>query len=434
MNQSSRDIRRANFVFALIFSPLHCPILHMAKQRNEFAAGLFILVAILLAGGIYFAIRGSGMALESRQSYQVQFSLTDDVGGLRAGSEVRLGGVKVGQVSSVKIMEDAKNSAGPQIVVAFSMPARFQLRDDAKVDVQSALTGAVNLNITSLGTGAVATGPVAGKGSAMGRLFNELSSTSTDISQVVRDVRNVTLPKVNKALDTAPDTVASIKSTSDNANELVTQIRGKVDPVIERYNKVADAAAGAMNEVSEFAGGGKADFRETLANLNKTTNDVKTRLPSLLDRIGATVDDTRTAVNKASGALDTVKEVSINAKDATAAARSILVSNRGRIDEMVKSLRSTATNLDAASVEIRRSPWRLLYQPTNAEVANLNLYDSARQIATASQRLADATIALRDAASDPDVDAKTVQELMKTLEGTFADFRRVEDTLWKNVK
>jgi len=168
--------------------------------------------------------------------------------------------------------------------------------------------------------------------------------------------------------------------------------------------------------------------------VNKVTGDVKERLPGLLDRATLAIDDVRVAVAQATEALDTVKDVATNAKDATAAARSVLVTNRGRIDEMVKGLRSTSNNLEAASVEIRRSPWRLLYKPTDSEQANLNLYDSARQIATASQRLADATVALRDAAADPDVDSKTVEALLATLNNAFADLKKVEGALWEGVK
>jgi len=403
---------------------------NMPQKRNEFAAGLFILLSIALGSFVYVAIRGAGVSLEARANHVARFDITDDVGGIRPGSEVRLGGVKLGQVSSVKI--DAKS--GPIVLVEFNLPARFELKQDAVIDIQTGLTGSVNLNISSLGTGQVATSPIPGKGSAMNRLFAELASAGGEINQAVRDVRQVTLPRMNSALEVAPDTVASIRATAKNADGLITDVRARVEPVIERYNKTTDAATVAMNEVSEFAGGGKADFRQTLANVNKVTGDVKERLPGLLDRATLAIDDVRVAVAQATEALDTVKDVATNAKDATAAARSVLVTNRGRIDEMVKGLRSTSNNLEAASVEIRRSPWRLLYKPTDSEQANLNLYDSARQIATASQRLADATVALRDAAADPDVDSKTVEALLATLNNAFADLKKVEGALWEGVK
>ena len=410
----------------------------MPQKRNEFAAGLFILLSIALGSFVYVAIRGAGVSLEARANHVARFDITDDVGGIRPGSEVRLGGVKLGQVSSVEIdgkidgKIDAKS--GPIVLVEFNLPARFELKQDAVIDIQTGLTGSVNLNISSLGTGQVATSPIPGKGSAMNRLFAELASAGGEINQAVRDVRQVTLPRVNSALEVAPDTVASIRATAKNADGLITDVRARVEPVIERYNKTTDAATVAMNEVSEFAGGGKADFRQTLANVNKVTGDVKERLPGLLDRATLAIDDVRVAVAHATEALDTVKDVATNAKDATAAARSVLVTNRGRIDEMVKGLRSTSNNLEAASVEIRRSPWRLLYKPTDSEQANLNLYDSARQIATASQRLADATVALRDAAADPDVDSKTVEALLATLNNAFADLKKVEGALWEGVK
>ncbi len=409
----------------------------MSKPRNELQAGLFILVSGLLAGGVYLGVRGTGMSLESKSQHTVAFALSDDVGGLRAGSEVRMGGLKVGQVTSVRVIATGET---PEIVAEFSIPQRFSLKPDAQIEVQATLTGAVNLNISSLGIAPHSTAtmpdetPFRGRGSALNRLVSELALASTEINHTVRDVRGVTLPKVNTALEQTGPTIDAIRATSNNANELITQARTKVEPIVERYNKAADAATVAMTEVGELAGGGKADFRQTLANARQATGDLKDRLPALLDKTQLAIDDLRGSLGKASAALEDVKAVAVNAREATASARTILTTNRGRIDEMAKSLRDTATNLEAASVDIRRSPWRLLYKPSGAEVANLNLYDSARHFAEVSQNLTDATLALRDAASDPDVDPKQMEKLVTSLDQAFVDLKKVEETLWNSLK
>ena len=110
------------------------------------------------------------------------------------------------------------------------------------------------------------------------------------------------------------------------------------------------------------------------------------------------------------------------------------MTNRGRIDEIVTSLKTTSVNLKGASVEIRQSPWRLLYKPTPDEMGNLNLYDSARQFADGASSLNDAATALRDSLADQKADPATVQKLMKNLDESFTNFKLVEDKLWREVK
>ena len=122
-----------------------------------------------------------------------------------------------------------------------------------------------------------------------------------------------------------------------------------------------------------------------------------------------------------------------NAKDLSAGARSVIVGNRSRLDAIVASIKTTGDNLKAASSEIRRSPWRLLYKPGKGEMANLNLYDSARQFAEGANDMNDAATALRDALASKDVDGKQLQALVDKLDKSFSGFQKVEAQLWERV-
>jgi len=101
---------------------------------------------------------------------------------------------------------------------------------------------------------------------------------------------------------------------------------------------------------------------------------------------------------------------------------------------MIASLKVTGDNLKAASAEVRRSPWRLLYNPAPNEMANLNLYDSARQFAEGASALEDAATALRDTLQQKDADPEHVKKLMEHLDESFVGFQKVEQKLWADVK
>ena len=230
------------------------------------------------------------------------------------------------------------------------------------------------------------------------------------------------------------DTVAAFKKTADEATGTIAQVRGKVDPAYEKYAVIADRAGETMTHARDLLGEGKGDLKATFANLNAATGTAKAKLPETFEKANALLTKIQTSMDKVQGALDDVKATVANAKDLSAGARSVIVGNRSRLDAIVASIKTTGDNLKAASSEIRRSPWRLLYKPGPGEVANLNLYDSARQFAEGASGLSDAASALRDALKDPNVDQQKVQQLVEQLDKSFTNFNQVETQLWKGVR
>jgi phospholipid/cholesterol/gamma-HCH transport system substrate-binding protein len=401
----------------------------MKKERNDLKAGIFILVSIGLIIGVIVGIKGIGRILEPSQEAVVTFTLNDDIGGLRAGGDVRIGGLKVGVVRDIELVEH--EGQPPQIVVRCSVPARYQIRKDARVRVQDTLTGSSWLNFDSLGTPGgpllASTDTLVGRPSAMTTLLASAGEVAPDIRDTVRDVRKVTLPKVN-------DTIDGYKVVAMHATALIKHVRGQIDPIVQRYFAVADNARDAAGHARDIFGETKGDFKSTMSNISAATGTVKEKLPPIMDKAAGTLVKVQTAVDSANVALEDVKKTATNVKDVSASARSVIVGNRSKIDGMIASLKTTGDNLKYASAEIRRSPWRLLYKPSPGEVANLNLYDSARQFAEGANDLNDAASALRDALQDPEVTPDHVRALVERLDKSFSNFNEIEQELWKQVK
>jgi len=392
----------------------------MPSPRNDFKAGLFIIISVLLIVGVIVGIKGVGRLFQPAQSRVVTFKLTDDVGGLNLGDDVRIGGFKVGVVRDIEVVTAADGS--PAIEVTFSMPKRYELRDGARVVVQGTLTGASWLNLDNLGSGA----PL-GDGAKLAGHPSAMTTLLASAGEIAPKLNEVTIPKVNNAIDT-------FQGTGMHATALIKLVRSKIDPVVERYYAVADRAREALTEIRDVFGESKGDFKGTVANLNAATGTVKEKLPGIMDKADGLLTTVRAAVDKASTALDDVKVIASNGKDITGSVRSVILSNRGKIDSMIASLKETGDNLKFGSAEIRRSPWRLLYKPGAGEMANLNLYDSARQFAEGAGDLNDAATSLRDALKDPDVTPETVQKLLERLDKSFSHFNEVEATLWEKAK
>jgi ABC-type transporter Mla subunit MlaD len=394
------------------------------QDRNAFKAGLFIVVSLVLILGVIVSIKGLGRLVEPQQVRTATFSLADDIGGLRVGDDVRVGGLKVGIVKSLSIERQTEAGAGqqPKILVTFDLPERIMLREGARIGVQNTVTGTSWLNFDHLGEGApiAAEVPLVGRPGTMTEVLNTVRELAPELKQIARDIRTVTLPKVN--------------TTADSAAGLLTDARGELKPALERYHGAMARLAEALTHVRDILGDGKGDLRQTIADLQDAMATIKQTLPPVMEKLDSALAKVNGSLDTVQVALKDVNETAANAKHLSGDVRSIITRNKTRIDELAQSAKEAGDNLKFATAEIRRSPWRLLYKPRPGEVANLNLFDAARDFAEGANDMSDAATALRDALKDPKADPKLIQGLVDELDKSFGNFRNVESALWDRVK
>jgi ABC-type transporter Mla subunit MlaD len=370
-------------------------------DRNALQAGSFILVTVILIIAIVVGIKGVGRFVAPAQHRTVRFKMSDDIGGLGPGDDVRIGGAKVGVVRDVTIVPgDGSDTSKSFIEVAFSIPEQYVLRNGTKVTVQSTLTGLSVLNFSGLGVG----DPL----------------------------------KPDAVIQGAPSGLTSFLASAGELgpklNNLVQHVDSKIDPIVGQYDAIAGKGSDALSALSSLLGDTHSDVRATVASLNAIAAKVREKLPAILERLQAVLDQVNTATARANDALVDVKTVAAHTRDITGSVREMLIGNRGKIEEMIASLRTTSENLKGASAEIRRSPWRLLYHPSAGEMANLNLYDSARQFADGANNLSDAATALRDEIKAAPGNKEQLEAMTKKLDQSFEHFNEVEQQLWLRVK
>ena len=418
----------------------------MKQQRNAIRAGLFMLASIAMVIAIIIGIAGAERFTQTWADRQAVFSLDDDIGGLAVGDDVRIGGFKVGVVHKIELsgVDNPTPDHPPAIYVTFSMPTRYVLRIGTHLTVQGTLTGQSWLNIDSLGTGAVLASsmPIQGLPSTTTVLTRALGDAMPQVKSILSDLHTSTIPKINATADAATalltdarqTTIPRVNTAADSANALLTDVHGRVEGVVARYNHVADTAAGAMDSVHDMLGPSTSDFRGAVADLHEITSSVKTRVPQLMDSATAMVKRIDDAVAGAHQTLADLSTTAANARDATGDLKSILAGNRAKIDAMVVALKTTGDNLKNASAEIERSPWRLLYKPGPDEMANLNLFDAAREFAAGAADLNNSAIQLRDAVNDPKSNPDDIKKLLTGLDDSFARFQAVQTKLEQTVK
>jgi ABC-type transporter Mla subunit MlaD len=373
---------------------------------------------------IIVGIVGSSRLVESWQERTVQFDLGDDVGGLNVGDDVRIGGFKVGVIKDIQLFgyENPEPKAQPKVLVTFSLPSRYVIRDGTRVRIQGTLTGQSWLNIDYLGAGEAIgnASPIEGNASMMTVLESTLSDIAPQAKGLVADVRTGTVPRVNNALD--------------HATALVSDLQTQEGSLAPKAQALLDRAIEALTAVRDIIGPSTGDFRGAVADVHHITSSVNDRLPSLLDEASSIFKTLDVDVQKAETMLTDAQATLANTRDATGTLRSVIVDNRGKLDAMIGNFKTTSDNLKEASATIQRSPWRLLYKPGPDEVANLNLFDSAREFADGANSVSDASAALRDALKDKDADPAEIKKLQQVLDDSFAHFQQVEQKLWKSVQ
>jgi ABC-type transporter Mla subunit MlaD len=394
----------------------------MPNQRNAIRAGVVMLFCLAAGIAIIIGIVGRDRFTERFQTHLVGFTLQDNLGGLRIGDDVRLGGLKVGIVESIHYIK--KGSKGPNvppedaILCAISIPESDVLAVNAKVGVESTLTGVATLNISDLGDGP----PLAPDAVLVGR-----PDSLTTLRAALADLG----PKLNRDLDNANETLDVYK---DAGHKVPADLHDLAGVFKTRVNDVSDSGVRALDSIHDWLGPSTVDFHTTVSNVRDLSATLKDKAPPLIASSQEVVDKLNDVMARAQSAVEDVKATISNAKGFTADLESVVARNQGRVDEISGTVKKAADNLEATTVEVRTSPWRLLYKPTVDEMANLNLYDAARQFADGANNLNDASIALRDSLKDPHADPTKVQKLYDDLLDQFNKFHEAEDALFKKVK
>src|SRR5687767_13270277 len=106
----------------------------MPKDRSALRAGLLMIGSVALIIGVVIGIKGLAWIRERTSTHLVAFDLKTNIGGLRVGDEVRVGGFKVGDVRQITLVKDEDQSRPPYyILVTINVPDKYSIREDAKV-------------------------------------------------------------------------------------------------------------------------------------------------------------------------------------------------------------------------------------------------------------------------------------------------------------
>jgi ABC-type transporter Mla subunit MlaD len=414
----------------------------LERQRNNVKTGVFVSVAIIVGTAVVMTIGEVWVLFEGMKSYSAEFAIADGVQNIKSGGEVRGGGVKLGRVTEVRPRHE-EDGPFEVVHVDFDLHKDVELFDGAKVYVRAPVIGAgAWLEITDVGDSTTAPLPegtvIEGSVSA-GQLESLLGA---DTAENVKGFADFLGTVEQRYEDDVKPSLDNIQDATAEAKTLVERV-GKED-----WPRWAED----VDKVTKWA----ADFTETIDKAAADAQHLLDEGNAMVDRNKDKVDETVEHVRAAS---ENVEAISVKARDETmkqvedllgrgeeAMAEVQAAITRARDDyerwetdfsEALGSSNLAAQQLKFAMIEVRRSPWKVLYRPDASELEHEMLYESARSFALAVADVKAAAQSMQrvldrhgdELAEDPELMQRVRDGLLDPLDRYEAAQQRLFDVL-----
>lgn len=279
-----------------------------SSSKTELWVGLFVFIGLALLGGLIVQFGRFGDKLHGKYQIMVVF---DDASGLIKGSEIRMGGARIG-----KVAEHPELNADVKVQVVMSIAEPIRIPENSMIQIASAtLLGDKMIVITPpepsettgrfLEPGAVIRG---GGASGLDAIQNNAESISRDARKLMDDA-GATFKKVDAAVDDIRGATKRLSTTLDKVNDsiLSEQNLKSIDGTLANFEQATAELKPAVTEAREaIAAFEKASnsARGTFANADKRIDELK----PALEEVPKAVASLSRAADKAGQAIDRAEQ------------------------------------------------------------------------------------------------------------------------------
>jgi len=265
----------------------------METKANYIVIGLFTLAAVIGIFGFVYWFQNIGGTGE-RADYRVQFE--DSVSGLRTGATVLFNGIRVGEVTELKL-----NPQRPKLVSAIiSIDKSVVVRADTEIGLEfQGLTGIASLSLK----GGSSSSPVLVGAKDNPPVLNAPPGATQDVTQAARN----TLRRLD---DFIAENQKSFHDALDNIDKISAALArnsDRVDKISEGLQNLSGGRDGKSGELNEAA----RSIRTLADNLDKRTAEITAGVNRLtgngnrqLDALASNANRTLAEIERAVKNLD----------------------------------------------------------------------------------------------------------------------------------
>ncbi|WP_029117899.1 MCE family protein [Mycobacterium sp. URHB0044] len=292
-------------------------------ERSPFVIGAIGIS--LVAGIVALALTYDKLPIvNSEKHYSAYFA---EAGGLKTGAPVQVAGLRIGQVSSVRL-------DGSQVLVAFDVDDGVRLGESSEANIRTkTLLGAKVLQVTPRGGGELSAPIPLERTRSPYQLPDALGDLSTTITGLNTTAVSDALATLSQTFhDTPPDLKAAVDGVARFSQVLDTH-----DQQLRDLLTNANKATSVLSERADQIAGLVADTNALLAQLRSQSgalDEVSGNLSAFAKQLSGFIQDNKAQLRPALDKLNGVLTIVDNRK--------------GRIQEAIKSLNAYAMSLGEA--------------------------------------------------------------------------------------
>ncbi|HHL71446.1 MAG TPA: MCE family protein [Bacteroidetes bacterium] len=287
----------------------------MENRSQEVKAGILVFVAIVIFLVFVFAITKASFKTEYK-SYTARFSYTN---GIKKGSQVRYGGVLVGQVDQVYFPTD--NDSEIEILL--------QVEKETPVKKNS------YAYITSIGI--------------MGEFYIEITTGTPDAELLPPDSRLTSKDVAGFAQMSEPLEKVSheLEELLVNINSLMTQKNlGHISNMVSNLDTLLDSGAARALSLMERMDGLTAELQAITHNINEM-------MESNSDSLGKMIGHFNSSMARAETLLTDLSRVTTQVGGAVSA-------NEANLHQAILNFNEASRNFEVLSRRLKQEPWSLV--------------------------------------------------------------------------
>lgn len=414
-------------------------------SRNNLIAGTFLIVSLVLAVVVAFALSDVQDRLVPTHPYTARFDISVGAAGLAPGSPVMVGGQRAGRVTDIDFARtrgDGGRTLPEAVLVHFRLREDLRIHKDAEVRLEVPLLGkGAQLNITGAGTteapllepGGTVQGTIAPPSFLAQAGFGPQEAER--VRQILADFSVISDRTSTMLAELQPwitDESKGVVSVIADAKAITGDVRGRLPGWSERIDSVlanSDEISRKVGEIIDNARDAVQETRDAVAAARDIIDDNREEVDRIIAHLDSTMEkiDSET-VEELNTALRGASEAATHASESMVTIMAWLEREMPGIRRILANARLAADQLKLTAIEVRRAPWRLLYQPGRKELAEEVLWSSARSYADAVSDLRAVSDALEAiaAAGEASPDSPDVQRLRSELFEAFERYKQAE--------
>jgi phospholipid/cholesterol/gamma-HCH transport system substrate-binding protein len=279
----------------------------METRANYVLIGVFTLAVVAAVFGFIYWFQNIGGTGE-RSFYRAVFD--GSVSGLRTGGSVLFNGIKVGEVTGLKLNPDKPQ----QVVATLSVDKSVKVRKDTVIGLEfQGLTGIASVALTG---GSAGSPVVAGDKDNPPLLIappgatQDVTTAARDTLKRVDDFLVVNQAAFHNAIDNIDKFTAALAGNSENINKTLANIKQfsdvlarnseRIDRIAEGLQNLTGGTDGKSGEINEAA----RSIKQLSDNLDKRTAEITTGINSLTNTGTRQLDALSSDAKRTLGTID----------------------------------------------------------------------------------------------------------------------------------